>query len=66
MVEKTFISSLYWSKIIELESKPPTLTPSPKKTMFGCSNAYKIEVMIMSLIEMPELSNFGHMTISTI
>ena len=32
---------------------------------FFWSNPYKIEVMITSLIEMLELPNFGHMTIST-
>ena len=30
------------------------------------SNSYKIDVIITSLIEKPELPNFGHMTISTI
>ena len=30
------------------------------------SNPHKIEVMITSFLEMPELPNFGHMTTSTI
>ena len=37
-----------------------------KKWLFFWSYPYKVEVMIMSLIEMLELSNFGHMGIFTI
>ena len=37
---------------------------SQKNYFFG-SSSYKIEFMITCLIEMPELPNFGHMTIST-
>ena len=59
--------------LFRMESKkPPTPLLSPllsallkKKCFFG-SNAYKIEVMITSLIVMLELSNFGHMNTSTI
>ena len=36
------------------------------KKRFFCSNLYEIEVMTTSLLEMPELPYFGHMTISTI
>ena len=48
------------SQIIELEPKAPFT-----KTFFW-SNPYKMKVMITSLIEMLELSNFGNMTPSTI
>ena len=34
--------------------------------VFFCSNPYKIEFMITSLIEIIDLPNFGHMTASTI
>ena len=37
----------------------------PLKKCFSWSNSYKIEVMITSLIEMVELTNFGHMTTLT-
>ena len=43
------------------------LKPGPrlkKSGLFG-SNSYKIEVMIFSLKEMLELTNFGHITTST-
>ena len=33
---------------------------------FFSSNSYKIEVIIASLLEMPELPELGHMTRSTI
>ena len=39
---------------------------TPQKRWFFWSNPYKIEVMIIYLIEMLELPNFGHMTKSTI
>ena len=32
------------------------------KKRFFCSNLYEIEVMTTSLVEMPELPYFGHMT----
>ena len=34
------------------------------KKWFFCSNPYKIEVMITFLIEMLQLTSFGHMTTS--
>ena len=37
-----------------------------EKKRFFRSNPYKIEVMITSLIEMPQLPNFGDRTTSTI
>ena len=45
--------------------------PAPRqdnlsKKWFFWSHPYKIEVMIISLIEMQELPNFGHMTTFTI
>ena len=49
------------SQIIELEPRP-----SLKKKCFFWSNSYKIEVIITSLIEMLDLSDFGHMTTSAI
>ena len=39
---------------------------TPKKSVFFWSNPYKIEVMITSFVEVLQLPNFGHMTISTI
>ena len=39
---------------------------TPQKKRFFWSNPYKIEVMITSLTETLALSNFGHMTTSTI
>ena len=36
------------------------------KKQFFLSNPYKMEVIITSLIETPDLSNLGHMTTSTI
>ena len=39
---------------------------TPQKNWFFWSNSYKIEVMIISLIEMLELPNFSNMTKSTI
>ena len=39
---------------------------APKKRRFYWSNPYKIEVVITSLIEMPELLNFGQMKTSII
>ena len=47
-------------QIIELE--PST----PQENWFLWSNPFKIEVMITSLVEILELSIFGHMTTSTI
>ena len=38
---------------------------APKKRRFYWSNPYKIEVVITSLIEMPQLPNFVHMNTST-
>ena len=38
----------------------------PLKKCFFWSNSYKIEVMITSLIETLEYTNFDHMTTSTI
>ena len=38
----------------------------PQKKQFFWSNHYKIEVMITCLIECLELTNFSHMTTSTI
>ena len=38
----------------------------PSKNCFFWSNSYKIEVTITSLIEIPELPNFGHITSDTI
>ena len=38
----------------------------PSKKRFSWSNAYKIEVVRTSVIEMLELPNFGHMSTSTI
>ena len=38
----------------------------PSKKRFFWSNPYKIEVMITILIEMLQLPNFGHITISKI
>ena len=46
-------------KVLNLNQEDPS-----KK--FFCSNAYKIEVMITSVIEILELPNLGHMTLSTI
>ena len=53
----------------------PLLVPVPNywtstksslhRNWFFWANPYKIEVMITSLIEMLDLSNFGHMTTST-
>ena len=37
----------------------------PSKKWLFWSNLYKIEVKVTSFIEMLELPNFGHMTIST-
>ena len=37
-----------------------------QRNWFFWSNSYKIEVVITSLIEMSELPNFVHMTISAI
>ena len=39
---------------------------TPQKICFFWSNPYEIEVTIMSLLEMLELPNFGHMNTSTI
>ena len=50
-------------QIIELEARPP-LRKSEK--WFFWSNPYKIEVMVTSLIELLVLSDFHHMTTSTI
>ena len=38
----------------------------PSKNWFLCSNPYKIEVMITSLIEMLGLPNFGHTATTTV
>ena len=38
----------------------------PSKNVFFWSNPYKIEIMLTSLIEILELLNFGHMTLSTV
>ena len=38
----------------------------PQNNGFFWSNSYKIEFIIASLLEMPELPGFGHMTRSTI
>ena len=46
---------------IQKEKKAPL-----KKKWFFWSKPYKIEVLITSLIEIPELPNFGHMVTSTI
>ena len=35
-----------------------------KKVVYSWSNSYEIKVMIISLIEMIELRNFGYMTTS--
>ena len=35
---------------------------SPRRSWFFRSNSYSIKVMVISLIEMLELPNFGHMT----
>ena len=47
-------------KLLNLNQDHPS-----KKAIFW-SNLYKIEIMITFLIEMLQLSNFGHMTTSTI
>ena len=39
---------------------------TPQKKWFFWSKPYKIEVLITSLIEIPELPNFSHMVTSTI
>ena len=56
----TFFSQ---AQIIELKLRPPRL--QKKKKWFFWSNAYKIEVMITSLIEVEQLQIFGHMATST-
>ena len=38
----------------------------PSKNWFFWSNPYKLEIIITSLIEMPELPNFDHMTKYTV
>ena len=50
------------SQIIELEPRAPL----KKISFFRQTSPYKIEVMITSLTEMPELPNYGHMTTSAI
>ena len=55
------ISSLY----LELVPNYWTWTKiTPQKKRCFWSNSYKFEVLITSLIQMPELPNFGHMTTS--
>ena len=53
---------------LEANGKVPELEPTLplKKNSLFWSNPYKIEVMITSLMEILKLSNFGHMTTSTI
>ena len=48
---------------MELKERAPL--KKKKKKWFSRSNLYKIEVLITSLIEMPELPNIGHMATST-
>ena len=61
----------HWCKIPSLYLVPVpnhwtwTKTTPRRKRLFW-SNPYKIEVVITSLIEMPQLPNFGHMNTSTI
>ena len=39
---------------------------TPQRKLLFWSNRYKIEIVITSLTEMPQLPNFGHMATSTI
>ena len=48
----------------EIQNKKKKSTP--QKKWFFWSKPYKIEVLITSLIEIPELPNFSHMVTSTI
>ena len=68
---QNFLLVSYWCKISGSDLLPVpnywTWTKTaPQKKWFFWSDLYKIEVMITSLIEMLELTNFGHMTTSTI
>ena len=40
----------------------PSVTPKKQKKWFFWSITYKIEIIMISVIEMLELPNFGHMT----
>ena len=63
-----FVTLVYNFKAIPSAS-PKSLNlkqDHPSKKWFFWSSPYKIEVVITSLIQMLELSNFGHMTTSTI
>ena len=39
---------------------------TPHKKRFFCSNLYKIEVIIISIMKMLEFTNFGHITTAKI
>ena len=57
------ISSLY---LVPIPNYLTWTKITPQKKRFFWPYPYKIEIMIISLIEMLGLPNFGHMTISTI
>ena len=61
----------HWPKIsrpylVSVPSYWTWIKSTPQKNWFFWSNSYKIDIIIISVIQMLELPNFGHMTTSWI